>query len=74
MSLHEFDVQNKLGEGAFSQVFRVRRKRDNQIYALKKIRFGNLKPKEQENAVNEIRILASLDYPNIVAYKEAFID
>lgn len=30
--------------------------------------------KERENALNEIRILASLDSPYIVEFKDAFID
>jgi NIMA (never in mitosis gene a)-related kinase len=33
-----------------------------------------LSDKEKDNAINEVRILASIDHPNIVAYKEAFID
>lgn len=33
-----------------------------------------LSSKEKENAVNEVRILASYDHPNIIAYKEAFFD
>ena len=33
-----------------------------------------LSAKEKENAVNEVRILASYDHPNIIAYKEAFFD
>jgi NIMA (never in mitosis gene a)-related kinase len=30
--------------------------------------------KERENALNEVRILASISHPNVVAYKEAFIE
>jgi NIMA (never in mitosis gene a)-related kinase len=33
-----------------------------------------LSEKERENALNEVRILASIDHPNIISYKEAFID
>jgi NIMA (never in mitosis gene a)-related kinase len=33
-----------------------------------------LSKKEQESALNEVRILASLDHPNIIQYKEAFIE
>ena len=33
-----------------------------------------LSEKEKENAVNEVRILASLNHPNIVSYKEAFFE
>ena len=34
----------------------------------------NLSDKEKENALNEVRILASIMHPNVISYKEAFID
>ena len=49
----------KIGEGAYSIVYKVRRLSDKQEYALKKVRMNGLKIKEKENAVNEVRILAS---------------
>jgi NIMA (never in mitosis gene a)-related kinase len=33
-----------------------------------------LKDKEKENALNEIRILASIEDPFIIGYKDAFFD
>jgi NIMA (never in mitosis gene a)-related kinase len=33
-----------------------------------------LSAKEKENALNEVRILASISHPNIAAYKEAFFE
>jgi len=33
-----------------------------------------LSKKEKENALNEVRILASIDSPYIIQYKEAFFD
>lgn len=33
-----------------------------------------LSVKERENALNEVRILASIKHPNVVGYKEAFIE
>ena len=74
MSLQNFEILNKIGEGAYSIVHKVRRRSDGEIYALKKVRFVALTDKEKENAVNEIRILASITHPNIIGYKEAFID
>ena len=35
---------------------------------------GNLNDKEKENALNEVRILASIQSPFIVSYREAFFD
>jgi NIMA (never in mitosis gene a)-related kinase len=34
----------------------------------------NLSDKEKENALNEVRILASISHQNVISYKEAFID
>lgn len=33
-----------------------------------------LSAKEKENALNEVRILASINHPNIASYKEAFFE
>ena len=63
-----------LGEGSFSEVYRVRRKSDNALYAMKKVKMGKLSSKEKENALNEVRILASVNHPNVIGYKEAFFE
>ena len=63
-----------IGDGAYSSVYKVRRAEDNEVYALKKVKMLNLSEKEKENALNEVRILASLTTPNVISYKEAFID
>ena len=74
MSLKEFQVESKLGEGSFSSVYRVKRIADGLEYAMKKVRMVNLSEKERQNALNEVRILASINHVNIIGYKEAFID
>ncbi len=74
MSLKDFEILSKLGDGAYSSVYRVRRIEDGQIYALKRVKMVNLSAKEKENALNEIRILASVHHPNVIGYKQAFID
>ena len=74
MSLQNFEIFNKIGEGAYSIVHKVRRRSDGEIYALKKVRFSGLNEKEKENSLNEIRILASVHHQNIIGFKEAFID
>jgi NIMA (never in mitosis gene a)-related kinase len=64
----------KLGEGAYSSVYKVKRMTDGQVYALKRVKIDNLSEKEIQNALNEIRILASIRNPNIIMYKEAFYE
>jgi len=72
--LDDFEIMSRLGVGAYSSVYKVKRISDSQTYALKKVRMQNLATKEKENALNEVRILASISNPNIISYKEAFID
>jgi NIMA (never in mitosis gene a)-related kinase len=55
-------------------VFQALRKEDKKEYALKKVKLGGLSEKEKDNAVNEVRILASVKNPAVISYKEAFID
>jgi NIMA (never in mitosis gene a)-related kinase len=52
----------------------VKKLSDGNIYALKQVKMLNLTEKERENALNEVRILASIDEPNVISYKEAFVD
>jgi NIMA (never in mitosis gene a)-related kinase len=70
--IKNFQILSKIGEGAYSVVYKVWRISDNSIYALKWVKFMQLKAKEKENALNEIRIIASIWHPNIICYKEAF--
>lgn len=72
--LRDFQIMSKLGDGAYSSVYKVKRLEDSQIYALKKVKIGMMSSKDKENAINEVRILSSVKHPNVVAYKEAFID
>ncbi|OMJ71548.1 hypothetical protein SteCoe_30221 [Stentor coeruleus] len=74
MSLTNFEILAKLGDGAYSTVYKVRRIADGEIYALKKVKMQNLNKKEKKNALNEVRILASINHSNIISYKEAFFD
>ena len=73
-SIKDFEIQEKLGEGVFSQVYKVKRKTDNMIYAMKIVKIHLLNEKEKTMTLNEVRILASINDPNIIAYKEAFYD
>ena len=72
--MQNFTIINKIGEGAYSTVYTVRRIEDNNLYALKKVKIKNLSLKEKQNALNEVRILASVNSPFVISYKESFID
>ena len=72
--MERFKVIGKIGEGAYSTVYTVKRLEDEKIYALKKVKIKKLSNKEKNNALNEVRILASVNSPYIIGYKESFID
>ena len=72
--ISDFEKVKELGKGSFGSVYLVRRKEDNKIYALKSVYLEKLNKKEQQNSVNEVRILASVNHPNVIGYKEAFWD
>jgi NIMA (never in mitosis gene a)-related kinase 1/4/5 len=74
MSLTNFELLTKIGEGAYSVVYKARRLSDSKIYAIKKVKIQKLSEKEKKNALSEIRIMASIKHPNIISYKEAFFD
>ena len=74
MSLNNFILGKALGKGAFGSVRIVTRKEDKKVYAMKTINIGKLDNSEKEAALNEVRILASLNHPNIIGYKDAFYD
>ena len=46
--MDNFEILEKLGDGAYSIVYKVKRKIDSQIYALKKVKLQNLNEKEKE--------------------------
>ena len=64
--MENFEIIKELGSGTFSKVFQVRRIADKEIYAMKKVKLTTLSRKEKENALNEIRILASVNHKNII--------
>lgn len=72
--MNDFQILSKLGEGAYSIVYKVKRVVDGNIYALKKVKLLNLSEKEKLNALNEVRILASVKNNFVIMYKEAFFD
>ena len=73
-SMSDFKIERQLGKGSFSSVYLVTRIADQKIYALKSVIMDKLTKKEQQNSVNEVRILASVSHPNVIGYREAFWD
>src|SRR3990167_451794 len=41
---------------------------------MKRVKIGELETKDQENTLSEVRLLASVNHPHILAFREAFVD
>ncbi|KAF2097758.1 kinase-like protein [Rhizodiscina lignyota] len=64
----KYDVLEKIGQGSFGVINKVRKKSDGQILCRKEISYLRMTPKEREQLSAEIQILKELRHPNIVAY------
>lgn len=72
--MQNFEIINTLGEGTYSTVYKVKRLTDQKLYAMKKVKMTQLDEEDKLAALNEIRILASINHKNIIQYKEAFFE
>ncbi len=72
--MKDFRIISTIGEGSYSVVHKVKRIIDDKIYAFKKVKMNELSEKERKNALNEIRLLASIKSSYVISYKEAFYE
>ena len=73
-SLKDYEIGKQLGAGSFGSVKIVRRKADKKDFAMKVVRVTNSEQKDIEYALNEIRILYSLNHENVIGYEASFFD
>ena len=71
--LGDFEILQTLGKGGYGLVLKVKSKINNKLYAMKMIDLSLIKdPREINLALNEIRIIQSLDSPHIIKYYKSF--
>jgi len=64
----------RLGQGAFGTAILVHAKEDeDQLSVIKVVDLSKLRKREEEFALEEVRLLASFDHPNIVKYSTSFV-
>eukprot|EP00746_Dinoflagellata_sp_MGD_P082915 gnl/MRDRNA2_/MRDRNA2_32960_c0_seq1.p2 gnl/MRDRNA2_/MRDRNA2_32960_c0~~gnl/MRDRNA2_/MRDRNA2_32960_c0_seq1.p2 ORF type:complete len:122 (+),score=31.63 gnl/MRDRNA2_/MRDRNA2_32960_c0_seq1:135-500(+) len=64
-----YEIIKPLGKGKFSIVYMAKRVADGVLCALKKINiFDMMDPKQREKCLKEVKLLQSLDHPNIVHF------
>ena len=69
-----FQLLKFLGKGTFGAVYQARREADGKIYAIKKVDTRRMSTKERAEAVNEIRVLASVSGEHVITFYEAFVE
>ena len=61
-----------LGKGAFGAVYLATHRQKNKQYVAKKMEFEPT-PDGLIKCLNEVKLLASMEHPNIVLFKEYFV-
>jgi NIMA (never in mitosis gene a)-related kinase len=70
----DYDLLGVLGRGSFGVVYKARRKETNQLCVVKVIQVSQLDQPSQEDSLNEVKILSSLDNLYIVKYFDSFVE
>ena len=65
--MNQYEKVEKVGEGTYGVVYKVRNLRTNKILALKKIRLADEEEGVPATAIREISLLKELCHPNVVA-------
>jgi serine/threonine protein kinase len=68
-----YEVIRAIGKGKFAVVYRAKRLSDGEIVALKRIKVDAIDKIAREKCLKEIRLLQSLDHPNIIHYLDSFL-
>lgn len=72
--MDKYEFVKSIGQGMFGQVFLGKHKEENKYYAIKRINFQDINEKDRKNIENEVLLLKELRHPNIVSYKDSFLD
>jgi len=62
-----------IGKGSFGRVYRAQRTSDGKDYALKELPIKNMGQRERDEALNEVRLLASAGNEHLIKYYDAFL-
>ncbi|CAG9310233.1 unnamed protein product [Blepharisma stoltei] len=72
--INGFRVIKPIGQGKFSIVYKAERISDDTPVALKMIKiFDMMDPAQRDKCLKEVRLLESLNHPNIIKYLDSFI-
>ncbi|CAF1329604.1 unnamed protein product [Rotaria sordida] len=66
----KYEIENKLGEGSFGTVYRVRNKETNLFYAMKTIAKKPGNKSKASSLDNEVKLLKEVNHPNLIQLHE----
>mmetsp|Transcript_23560 Transcript_23560/g.51706 ORF Transcript_23560/g.51706 Transcript_23560/m.51706 type:complete len:731 (-) Transcript_23560:30-2222(-) len=70
--MQNYTLQGAIGQGQYGTAYKAQHKYDGQLYCIKRIPMSA--KDDQKASLKEAQLLSSLDHPNIIGYKECFID
>ena len=68
-----YKIIDFLGEGSFGKAYLAECNTDNNKYVIKQITLEGMSDEEKRDTFNEAIILKKLDHPNIIKFKEVFL-
>ncbi|KAL0487557.1 serine/threonine-protein kinase Nek1 [Acrasis kona] len=73
--MENYVVEKKIGSGSYGNVFVVHSKIDpSKRYVMKRVPMTGMSAKEKKSANQEVSLLKTLQHPNIVSYRDSFMD
>ena len=72
--MEKYRIEKKIGKGSFGSVKLATQISSGKKVAIKEIKTAKLNENEKRDAQTEVQLLSQLVHPNIVEYKESFID
>lgn len=68
----DYKILSVLGQGAFSVVYKALHRKTENLRCIKKIKISNFTKADEENIMNEIKILKMIDHPHIMKIYEYY--
>lgn len=73
LCIGDYELVKPIGKGKFAVVYRAKNKLTNDIVALKRINVDLIDNKTRDKCLKEVKLLQSLDHPNVIRYLDSFI-